>query len=458
MEHRSFAPDIVVPNDDYACGNKRAGELAPDVAPEELRQEKQVGGPVNCSDSELCTFLLALEAGFLPTYYSDTNQSVQLKSMSIASKSYRRGKQTVLFHGFPSLQMSQNLTEDRGAELLTLFLAASRAKTLAQPEAGQDLTEHEADSGQKWRGSFAKYDHATRSWKTHQFSLLGDCTEFSETWPRWGSMRNGECWERTTSERPTEGNESGLWPTPKVERKVWPTPTVAMAKGSSGGALTRKTGKSRENDRLDYAVEGDAKNGRLNPTWVEWLMGWPLNWTSLDPLSYDAFIYWEVSHGKEQRQETGTTQGQGGNMRNVWWKFDPSASPQERGCDRQHAGEYCRSMSGVPHKDTPDDRDLGAREGKSSDVRSLRGDVQAETFAPCNAMRESGVCQGARPQIGKVEMGVKSRVDRVTALGNGQVPRVVAAAWRHLAPNAELRGAEPAGGASLSNAVFGVED
>lgn len=36
-----------------------------------------------------------------------------------------------------------------------------------------------------------------------------------------------------------------------------------------GGALTRKTGKSRENDRLDYAVEGDAKNGRLNPQWVE---------------------------------------------------------------------------------------------------------------------------------------------------------------------------------------------
>ena len=60
MEHRSFAPDLVVPNDDYACGNKRAGELAPDVAPEELRQEKQAGGPVNCSGSELCTFLLAL--------------------------------------------------------------------------------------------------------------------------------------------------------------------------------------------------------------------------------------------------------------------------------------------------------------------------------------------------------------------------------------------------------------
>ena len=96
------------------CGNKCTRESAPDVAPQELRKEEQMGGPVNCSDSELCTFLQALEAGFLPTYYSETSPSVQSKSMSIASKSYRRGKQTVLFHGFPSLQMSQNLTEDIG--------------------------------------------------------------------------------------------------------------------------------------------------------------------------------------------------------------------------------------------------------------------------------------------------------------------------------------------------------
>ena len=24
--------------------------------------------------------------------------------------------------------------------------------------------------------------------------------------------------------------------------------------------------------------------GKLNPTWVEWLMGWPLGWTDLKPL------------------------------------------------------------------------------------------------------------------------------------------------------------------------------
>jgi DNA (cytosine-5)-methyltransferase 1 len=82
----------------------------------------------------------------------------------------------------------------------------------------------------------------------------------------------------------------------------FPTPTVAMGKGSSGGALTRKTGKSRRNDRLDYAVEGEAKNGRLNPQWVEWLMGWPIGWTELQPLATDRFREWSRSHGESSER------------------------------------------------------------------------------------------------------------------------------------------------------------
>ena len=52
-----------------------------------------------------------------------------------------------------------------------------------------------------------------------------------------------------------------------------------MYKGSSLGAMTRKNGRSRENDRLDFAVEKG--NGQLNPQWVDWLMGYPVNWTDL---------------------------------------------------------------------------------------------------------------------------------------------------------------------------------
>lgn len=94
--------------------------------------------------------------------------------------------------------------------------------------------------------------------------------------------------------------ERGLWPTPianDAEKRgipkvgagqagavhMVPTPTTSMCKGSSGGAMTRKSGRSRENDRLDYKIEGadPVTNGRLNPTWVELLMGFPPGWTEV---------------------------------------------------------------------------------------------------------------------------------------------------------------------------------
>ena len=68
--------------------------------------------------------------------------------------------------------------------------------------------------------------------------------------------------------------------------KMWPTPAATDHKGSG------KTGELR--DRLDYAVERGATKtkvydtpqaaGSLNPTWVEWLMGFPTGWTDLNAL------------------------------------------------------------------------------------------------------------------------------------------------------------------------------
>jgi len=37
--------------------------------------------------------------------------------------------------------------------------------------------------------------------------------------------------------------------------------------------------------------------GTLNPTWVEWLMGWPIGWTDLNALETDKFLTWPHSHG-----------------------------------------------------------------------------------------------------------------------------------------------------------------
>lgn len=67
------------------------------------------------------------------------------------------------------------------------------------------------------------------------------------------------------------------------EGKNFPTPTKADATGGPGRSESRTGG---DNLRTDIG-------GSLNPTWVEWLMGWPLGWTSMAPLSPETWAAWQ---------------------------------------------------------------------------------------------------------------------------------------------------------------------
>ena len=106
------------------------------------------------------------------------------------------------------------LTDDLGADVLTWCLAASPAKTSAQPEKAPESTESAAECGRTWRESFTRWDHATSSWRTPQCSLLEDLDVFSETWPQWGTMHAGECSEQSMPVLRTSATGFGFWPTP----------------------------------------------------------------------------------------------------------------------------------------------------------------------------------------------------------------------------------------------------
>jgi hypothetical protein len=64
--------------------------------------------------------------------------------------------------------------------------------------------------------------------------------------------------------------------------KMWPTPTVQDSANNGGPAQMARNTKP-----LNAEV-----GGSLNPPWVEWLMGWPINWTSMEPLPPATWAVW----------------------------------------------------------------------------------------------------------------------------------------------------------------------
>jgi len=80
---------------------------------------------------------------------------------------------------------------------------------------------------------------------------------------------------------PAEGKRK----TPNLAWRVnnWPTPRTKGMCGGSGAWEQLKANTNIEEARAMGAGNG----GKLNPTWVEWLMGWPLGWTDLKRLETD---------------------------------------------------------------------------------------------------------------------------------------------------------------------------
>jgi hypothetical protein len=193
------------------------------------------------------------------------------------------------------------------------------------PESEPESTESAADYGASTRESFANFDPATSSWRTSQRSFFEEWSEFSETWPRAGMTRSGKAYELPTLARRTDESESGLWPTPQafdskasesftpgstwdrnkpdhtlaMAAQMYPTPRVCAGLRSSGMNRTefyrkfwptpraidgRPKGNGPRPNTLTGAINYvDGKRiGTLNPTWVEWLMGYPPGWTALE--------------------------------------------------------------------------------------------------------------------------------------------------------------------------------
>mgnify|MGYP003653553767 CR=1 FL=1 len=248
----------------------------------------------------------ALVEEYLGDICLDGEQSAPL-SGNLIPQAYCAPDKMTVFSRLSRFGMTYKpLTENLGEELLTSFREAFLAKIFQSLGGGLALTENDLECGVTWPGWLAKYDPDTSLWRTAQCSLLEDLNECLATLPRWGMTRNGLLWAQPMLEPITKGTEFGLlqeiWPTPRCQmtrpvairqdiekghrgnleevvavREKWPTPTAHMAKETNAPSEAL-----RNEPTLTSRV-----GGKLNPMWVEWLMGWPLGWTDLKPLETD---------------------------------------------------------------------------------------------------------------------------------------------------------------------------
>lgn len=225
-------------------------------------------------------FSQALEAEYSRATCSESAQSAPWKSIPSAPDDSCSDKMKDTFHRSPFGTMFVPSTDDHGTALLTWYLAGFPAQTSVPPARKPASRATKADCGWKWPGSFAKFDRDSSAWRTRQCSLLGDLAEFSGIWPRWGSMRDGECLDLTNWAPITEGKGSGSWPTPCHGSTHW-------------GGTFQEVGGSLNKLR-------NSPIGKLyvNPDFWESLMGWPIGWTGIAPLETAKTREWLQQHGK----------------------------------------------------------------------------------------------------------------------------------------------------------------
>ena len=181
----------------------------------------------------------------------------------------------------PSLSgtMSLRLTEDLGREQLMSSPEASPASMsaiLGQEASDSESKENGVGSGFKWLESSEKLGQPTSSSRTLRKSDTEDSTLSFKTLPKWGMIVRGMFSpERKWEHRMTE-NASGVW---------LGTPTAHMH--------VRSKRFKAKTPNLSEAV-GGRKNA--NPEYLEWQMGWPINWTDSRSSGMDRYLLWLQLH------------------------------------------------------------------------------------------------------------------------------------------------------------------
>jgi hypothetical protein len=218
--------------------------------------------------------------------------------------------------------------------------AASPARISALRDLDEAWRASAVDCSSRLSALHKKLLRRLSSSRTSQALGLEDFDKLSEHLPLWGTTVGGHVYLPQALEPDTCADAGSYLPTPTAStygtsqngcpgdgrqsfkgkgkpsletmarRNLWPTPRASDIKGEGRGAAERrmangagctlagavkiwptpcardwKSGRGhasrRSEHELSAVVERSSPTGRLNPTWVEWLMGYRTGWTEL---------------------------------------------------------------------------------------------------------------------------------------------------------------------------------
>jgi len=218
----------------------------------------------------------------------------------------------------------------RGVEWWIASLADTHASHSHQPASVVESRTH-VTYGQMSLAFCENADPQSAFLRTSPVICRSEHTKSSASFKRWATALRAHCGQRRRSALPTAEKECSSWefgtllPTPTASdygtqrgigqqarpsldtmarRGVWPTPTVQDSSNNGGASQMKRNtqplnaavrmwptpvvGTHQQGDgpglivrvmEAERAASDDATGGKLNPTWVEWLMGFPLGWT-----------------------------------------------------------------------------------------------------------------------------------------------------------------------------------
>lgn len=263
--------------------------------------------------------------------------------------------------------------------------------------------------------------------------------------------------------------------------RMWPTPV------RSDYQQRRKSENWAGSDLVSTVTEAEEvagniqpqSGGQLNPDWVEWLMNWPVQWSSLNRLPDENFNEWLA------RTKGGATQISPDSLRELRKDGWPSPAPQRPEQEQQHAGEHRDPLSALSCSGAREGWGLGSGECETTPVCDMRNGVSVQPNPEGEGMQpevssevgrdSSGEKMGEKEQgsnvsllrdrvsihaaeadelqrnvreqdgmaaspwwssepmnVPRVATGIPKRADRLKAIGNGQVPAALVLAWHTL--------------------------